>query len=145
MRSSEENLAVARHAQGVLVDGRQRESVLHAVVPEPPRFLVEDGEALVGDEQQLAAHGRFLRVVDAVADKSVRGFVEVLEVLRGRAVEVEAAARGGEPEVALAVLHDVVHVVVAEAVRLFGVMPVVGQLACVEAVGEYALTRGGNP
>ena len=48
--------------------------------------VVEDGEAFVGDEQQFAAGGGFLRLVDAVAGKAVLRLVKVLEVVAGRAV-----------------------------------------------------------
>ena len=92
MRASEENLTIARNAKGIFVDGCQRETVLYAVVLEFPRLLVEDGEALIGGKYQFAAHRRLLRVVDAIADESVRLFVEVLEVIRCRAIQVETAA-----------------------------------------------------
>ena len=62
LRASEEYLAVVRGAKSILVDGCQREAVLHAVVSEPSRLLVEDGEPLVGGQDQLAARGRLLRV-----------------------------------------------------------------------------------
>ena len=39
-----------------------------------------------GDEQQFAAGGGFLRLVDAVAGKTVLRLVKVLEVVAGRAV-----------------------------------------------------------
>ena len=42
-------------------------------------------------------------------------------------------------------MHDVVHIVIAEAVRLCHVVPVIGQLVGIETVGEDTFARGGNP
>ena len=66
LRASQEYFSVTGHAKGILIDG--------------------SGEAFVGDEQQFAAGGGFLRLVDAVAGKAVLRLVKVLEVVAGRAV-----------------------------------------------------------
>ena len=46
---------------------------------------------------------------------------------------------------ALTVLHYIVYVVVTKAVRIGGVMAVVGQFPGIETIVEHALSGGGNP
>ena len=86
LRASQEYFSVTGHAKGILIDGSHWETVFGTVVQEYLLPVVEDGEAFVGDEQQFAAGGGFLRLVDAVAGKAVLRLVKVLEVVAGRAV-----------------------------------------------------------
>ena len=86
LRASQEYFSVTGHAKGILVDGSHWETVFGTVVQECLLPVVEDGEALVGDEQQFAAGGGFLRLIDTVAGKAVLRLVKVLEVVAGRAV-----------------------------------------------------------
>ena len=86
LRASQEYFSVTGHAKGILIDGSHWETVFGTVVQECLLPVVEDGEAFVGDEQQFAAGGGFLRLIDTVAGKAVLRLVKVLEVVAGRAV-----------------------------------------------------------
>ena len=145
MRTAKEDFSVACHTKGVFIDSCQWETILHAVVLKLFHFLIEDGEALIGNQYQFTADGRFLCIVNAITDKSVLALVEVFEIVGSGTVQVEATSRSREPQVTLTVLHDVVHIIVAEAVCLRSVVTVVGQLVRIEAVGEDTFACGGNP
>ena len=90
--ATEEYFAISRYTQCILIDCCQRKAVFCAIVLELLCFLIENGEPLVGDKYQFAADRGFLRIVDTIADESVLIFVEVLEVIAGRAIQVESTS-----------------------------------------------------
>ena len=92
MCAAEEYFAISRYTQCILIDCCQREAVFCAIVLELLCFLVENGEPLIGDKYQFAADRGFLRIIDTIADESVLIFVEVLEVIAGRAIQVESTS-----------------------------------------------------
>ena len=92
MRTAKEDFSVACHAKRIFIDSCQWKTILHAVVLELFRFLIEDGEALIGNQYQFTADGGFLCIVDAIADKSVLALVEVFEIVGSGTVQVEAAS-----------------------------------------------------
>ena len=81
MRTAKEDFSVACHTKGVFIDSCQWETILHAVVLKLFHFLIEDGEALIGNQYQFTADGRFLCIVNAITDKSVLALVEVFEIV----------------------------------------------------------------
>ena len=143
--AAQKDFAVAGDAQGIFVDGREREAVASVVVFSLVRVAVEDGEPLVGDEQQVAADGRFLGFVDAVAHQTVVRLVKILEAVALRVVEVESAARCRKPKTALLVTQNAVNIVVAQRIGYVVLVTVAFESVCLEAISEYSFSGGGYP
>ncbi len=135
-----------RHIECILIDGSQREAVLGTVIVEYLMRIVEAGESLIGNQQQIApVDGRLAYLVDAIAGQTTFLHIKILEVIALLAVTVQSAPGGRKPQVAAAVLHHAVDVVVAEAILHSRVVRVIGERVGIEAIGVDTPAGGSHP
>ena len=137
----DEYLSPAVLEEGILVDAAERQFV---VVSEALLRQVQYGESLVGGHKQPVGR-QFADVVDDVACQSVPVHVEVLEVVRFPAIQVQPVLVGAEPKSVPAVFVDGVDAVAAEALLVGTLVLVDGQLAGVEMVGAGSFVVVYNP